>query len=322
MKIQCYRIAEQRNLETVETESALEMIHTGESALWMDIEASGKVAFDELLSRIELNPVMAQCCRDAGERPRAIPSKDAIYFELPVYTGENPSDTTSLSVLCLRNLMVTIHPKAIEALASLAKNLQSSAPLLPVSSISTLVCSLLIQQSERNLDRSFEARRRIDELDATMDRDPEMVTLEQILDEKATVRVLDAVNEENSVVYNVLGALSSAQLNLNELETYYQLALSNTQNLTRIIERHESRLNDLSQRYVTHMQDKTNQRLGLLTIISAIFLPLTLLAGIYGMNFDTMPELHFPYAYPVTLGAMAAIAFLMWRNFKRKGWMG
>jgi len=70
------------------------------------------------------------------------------------------------------------------------------------------------------------------------------------------------------------------------------------------------------------MQDKTNQRLGLLTIISAIFLPLTLLAGIYGMNFDKRPELHFAYGYPVILGAMAAIAFLMRLYFKRKEWMG
>ena len=322
MKIQCYRITEQRHLESVEAEPKLETIRTGESPLWMDIEASGKEAFDASLSKIELNPIIAQCCRDAGGRPRAIPTKDAIFFELPVYTGEGPSDTTSLSVLCLRNLMVTIHPAPTKALSILAENLQSPSPLLPVSSVSTLVCSLLIQQSEVNLDRSLEARRRIDELDATMDRDTEMVTLEQILDEKATVRVLDAVNEESSVVYNFLGALSSAQLNLNELETYYQLALSNTQNLTRIIERHESRLNDLSQRYVTHMQDKTNQRLGLLTIISAIFLPLTLLAGIYGMNFDTMPELHFAYGYPVIMGAMAAIAFLMRLYFKRKEWMG
>jgi Mg2+ and Co2+ transporter CorA len=191
MKIQCYRIAEQRHLESVDTETALEAIPAGESPLWMDIEASGKEAFDEVLSKIELNPVIAQCCRDAGGRPRAIPTTDAIFFEFPVYIGESASDTTSLSILCLRNLMVTIHPEPIEALEALAKNLESTSPLLPVSSISTLILSLLLQQSDDNLDRSLEARRRIDKLDETMDRDTELVTLEQILDEKAKVRVMD-----------------------------------------------------------------------------------------------------------------------------------
>jgi magnesium transporter len=45
-----------------------------------------------------------------------------------------------------------------------------------------------------------------------------------------------------------------------------------------------------------------------------------LLAGIYGMNFEFMPELRFPYAYPVMLGVMLAIAVGLWRYFKRKGW--
>ncbi len=54
---------------------------------------------------VELNPIMAQCCRDAGERPRAIPCDDAIFFELPVYTGVSASGTTSLVVLVRKKLI-------------------------------------------------------------------------------------------------------------------------------------------------------------------------------------------------------------------------
>ena len=69
-----------------------------------------------------------------------------------------------------------------------------------------------------------------------------------------------------------------------------------------------------------HIQEKSDQRLSVLTIISAIFLPLTLLAGIYGMNFQDMPELHLRYAYPALWGIMVVIAIGMWRYFKRRGW--
>ncbi len=319
-KLQCYRICE--HLESVESESVHEAIQAGKSPLWLDLESTGSDALETLSSMVEMNPVMAQCCRDAGERPRAIPCEDAFFFEFPVYTDESASDTTSLVVLCLRNLVITIHPEPIKALATLVHNLRSPSPLLPVSSISTLVCVLLIQQSDGNLDRSLGARRRIDKLDATMDRDPDLVTLEEILDEKDRVRVLDTVNEESSLVFNVLKAMSSTHLDMAGLQIYFQLALSNAENLTRSIERLESRLSDLNQRYVGNVQDKTNQRLALLTIISAVFMPSTLLAGIYGMNFDTMPELHFAYSYPVALGMMGAIAVGMWIYFKRKGWMG
>ena len=61
--------------------------------------------------------------------------------------------------------------------------------------------------------------------------------------------------------------------------------------------------------------------LGLLTVISAIFMPLTLLAGIYGMNFEFMPELHWRYGYPWALGLMTAVAALELVYFWRRGWL-
>ena len=63
-----------------------------------------------------------------------------------------------------------------------------------------------------------------------------------------------------------------------------------------------------------------NGRLQILTVISAVFLPLTLLAGIYGMNFDNMPELHAAFGYPAVLGAMAVIAAVMLLIFYWRGW--
>ena len=69
-----------------------------------------------------------------------------------------------------------------------------------------------------------------------------------------------------------------------------------------------------------NQQDRTNQRLAVLTVISAIFLPLTLLAGIYGMNFDVMPELHYRYAYPLVIGLMVAVAIGMILYFRTRGW--
>ena len=69
------------------------------------------------------------------------------------------------------------------------------------------------------------------------------------------------------------------------------------------------------------VEQTTNQRLRVLTIISAIFLPLTLIAGIYGMNFQNMPELDESYAYFAVLAAMGAFAggLLFW--FWWKGWL-
>jgi magnesium transporter len=65
---------------------------------------------------------------------------------------------------------------------------------------------------------------------------------------------------------------------------------------------------------------RLNQVINTLTIISVIFIPLTFLAAIYGMNFDRMPELHWPNGYFILWGLMVAIALICVLVFKRKGW--
>ena len=67
---------------------------------------------------------------------------------------------------------------------------------------------------------------------------------------------------------------------------------------------------------------KTNEIMKVLTLMASIFIPLTLIAGIYGMNFDNMPELHNPRGYFAALGVMAATAAGMVVYFMRRGWIG
>lgn len=72
--------------------------------------------------------------------------------------------------------------------------------------------------------------------------------------------------------------------------------------------------------YMMLNSNAMNEVVQTLTIISTIFIPLTFIAGLYGMNFD-MPEIHWKYGYFVTLGVMALITFLMLVYFKRKKWL-
>jgi len=74
--------------------------------------------------------------------------------------------------------------------------------------------------------------------------------------------------------------------------------------------------------YLSIVSQRTNEVMKVLTIMASIFIPLTFVAGVYGMNFQHMPELALPWAYPALLGVMAAIAGGMVVYFWRKGWMG
>lgn len=78
---------------------------------------------------------------------------------------------------------------------------------------------------------------------------------------------------------------------------------------------------DLVEGYISLSSHNLNQTMKVLTIISALFVPLTFLAGIYGMNFEHMPELGWRYAYFSLLGLMAVITVVMLFVFRRIRWL-
>ncbi len=73
--------------------------------------------------------------------------------------------------------------------------------------------------------------------------------------------------------------------------------------------------------YMTSISNKMNEVMKVLTIMATIFIPLTFIAGIYGMNFDHMPELHYKYSYYILWGVMIALFIGMLIYFKRKKWL-
>jgi magnesium transporter len=73
--------------------------------------------------------------------------------------------------------------------------------------------------------------------------------------------------------------------------------------------------------YLSSVSQRMNEVMKVLTIIATIFIPLTFVAGVYGMNFQWMPELGWHWAYPAALGLMAALAGGMVVYFRRKGWL-
>lgn len=74
--------------------------------------------------------------------------------------------------------------------------------------------------------------------------------------------------------------------------------------------------------YLSSVSYRLNDIMKVLTVISTIFIPLTFLAGVYGMNFDYIPELHWPYGYFILWGIMLMIAATMLILFYRAGWIG
>jgi magnesium transporter len=73
--------------------------------------------------------------------------------------------------------------------------------------------------------------------------------------------------------------------------------------------------------YLSSVSNRMNEVMKVLTIIATIFIPLTFIAGVYGMNFDYMPELHWRWAYPVVWGVMVVVAGVLLVYFRKRHWL-
>jgi len=73
--------------------------------------------------------------------------------------------------------------------------------------------------------------------------------------------------------------------------------------------------------YLSSLSNKMNETMMFLTIIGTIFIPLTFITGIYGMNFRYMPEIGWRFGYPIAMFFMAGIAILMLFYFNKKKWL-
>jgi magnesium transporter len=107
----------------------------------------------------------------------------------------------------------------------------------------------------------------------------------------------------------------------NNITIYIQDLRDHILHMQDFVRTYGEMLEGLSSFFFSITADKTNQIMQMLTVITIIFLPLTLLSGIYGMNFQYMPELTQKWAYPVLLGTMLLIASSIYFFFKRKKWL-
>jgi magnesium transporter len=121
----------------------------------------------------------------------------------------------------------------------------------------------------------------------------------------------------------VVSKIEKAETNLvkDKTKNYFRDLYDHTIQVIETIEIYRDMLWGLMDMHMTNISNKMNEVMKVLTIVATIFIPLTFIAGIYGMNFETMPELKSEYGYPVFWVVIIVLFFLMFYYFKRKKWL-
>jgi magnesium transporter len=318
--VNCFQIDEALQLMPLAPGSVTEACQDSDARIWLDLQAFEPPELEEWLDKLGVMGLSRQLCLEARNRPGFYPLKREIFLVIPVLTASaGPREVVHVGFLCRQNLMLTLHGSSILKPEQLAA-LQESEAWLPERSIAGLVSAVMLDFSVGSLRHTAELKSSILALERRMDREPDTVEAEEILDMRAELLVHEAAVSDQLPSLRALSATDKPFFKLKDAQEYLNCALVNLQGADRSLDRLDARIGALRAGFQMHAQDKTNRRLGVLTILSAIFMPITLLAGIWGMNFETMPELKFPFAYPTALGLMALIGSGMYLFFRRTGW--
>ncbi len=121
----------------------------------------------------------------------------------------------------------------------------------------------------------------------------------------------------------MVNALERSELSVISPDTkpYLRDVYDHTIQVIDIVETYRDMLSGMTDLYLSVVSNRMNEVMKVLTIIATIFIPLTFIAGVYGMNFEYMPELSVKWAYPAVLGVMGTIIVGMLVYFHRRNWL-
>lgn len=118
----------------------------------------------------------------------------------------------------------------------------------------------------------------------------------------------------------VLESMDNALIALSN-KHYYKNLRNSCVSLLEDIDAHKQILEGLSNLYYAVQGQRMNHIMKVLTVVSSIFIPLTFIVGVYGMNFKHMPELDYPYGYYTVVGVMFVLSFSLLLFFIKRGWL-
>jgi magnesium transporter len=226
-----------------------------------------------------------------------------------------------LSVICLPRLLITLRTSPIREFDRVLRDLDQQVPLNEGTK-SPWLYAILDALTGRLVEAASNLRDEIRQMPRVMDTKPTEVKAGQIISVKRRVQDIVTVAEDQLHCVRSLIPVNTEAFPISQQRDYFRDSARNYESAMRILHRYEARASELQQQHVASLQARTESRLRILTILSSICMPLTLIAGIYGINFSQMPELQITWGYPATLTMMILIAVgQLWFSYRR-GWFG
>ena len=303
-----------------------ETVHLkNESFQWIDFEGPTPKDLEEIGRRFQLHKTSIQDCLDPEHLPKFEIIND-VYFlilrapeEAPPKKGVSIQDLTrKIAIFWSSKFLITIHRTPLTCIEQTQQGLTETQS--PNEILATIMGSI-IKSYEKQIDKAFvELESHESGVFSVPGSKPFHLKSAYYFKRRSFVNKLilkltrDAITKLSSGNQTTTPVLQDLKENCDSLYFYVDELY---ENVTTLIGLHVS----LATQKTTEASYKTGEIIRILTLFSIFLLPLNVITGIYGMNFENMPELKNPYGYPLAVTAMLVVVIATYTYMHRKGWL-
>jgi magnesium transporter len=285
---------------------------------WVDFYNPDQTEISLLSSIYSFHPLAIEdCMDDFNQRPK-IDFYDGYQFLVLHSIQADKFTADELDMFVSKDFIVTFHKEPLEEIEYLWEQMEKS------ESFRKGPFFLMHLVIDKMVDEYFPIIYKIEEelnrIEDNTKNESVSELMEQLFDLRAVLsRIRRTILPMRDLMYRIIH--SDRLSDLMEQHLYFNDVYDHLLKLADMIESHREFSSDIRDSYLSLNSNNMNTIMMTLTVITTIFMPLTFVAGVYGMNFDYMPELHWRYGYPVILVVMAIIGACMYGFFVKKGWL-
>lgn len=298
---------------------AIDTIYRDSRCEWVDVEAPTPEDLLFLHERYEINNFLLEDTLDPNHLPKYEESGHIRFFllrestELERKSLNTISDiSTKIGIFLLGNTIITVHRMKTKSISETRKQISALKNDMTAENIALRIALLIMKSFDDESVSLFE----------TMDNIENEIFLKNT-NHTNQIRRLYKLKRKSGLNFRVLSISTDA------IDKFRLLGLQESE-MVDLKDKHKDvvadfdhlniQITNLISMFLALSDQKANQVMKVLAVYSVYFLPITFIAGVYGMNFDNMPELHHKYGYFLTLGLMAVVVFCTFLYARRKQW--
>ena len=283
---------------------------------WVDFDRPSRKEIELLSTFFKFHELLIEDCLTLLQRPKIEITRQQIFL-VSHFLKNIDADYETLNMFIGEKYIVTFHLSHMKYISKVvSKVLNRGKNYSPLHVMHMLVSEVV----EGYLPLISKIENRLDELEESDAYTKGSKVMDEIFDLRTDLlKLRRGLMPMRELMHRFL---VSRRVEMTENDRkYFHDIYDDLVQQTEMIEASRELASDIRENYTTYNSLRSNNIMMLLTIISTIFLPLTFIVGLYGMNFKYMPELEWKYGYLLVIILMLTVAFGMLFWFKKKGWL-